>query len=82
MFIKKEYRKKGISSILIKEASMYAFSKGAKVIEAYPVISPKNKPMPDVFVYYGLVNAFNKAGFKKVKQASENRLIMRLGSQG
>ena len=82
MFIKKEYRKKGISSMLIKEASIYAFSKGAKVIEAYPVISAKNKPMPDVFVYYGLVNAFNNAGFRKVKQASENRLIMRLGSQG
>ena len=79
MFIKKEYRKKGISSMLIKEASIYAFLKGAKVIEAYPVISTKNKMIPDLFAYYGLVNAFKKAGFKKVKQASENRVIMRLG---
>ena len=79
MFIKKEYRKKGISSMLIQEATLYAFLKGAKVIEAYPVISTKNKTMPDVFVYYGLVNAYKKAGFKKVKQASEHRLIMRLG---
>jgi len=79
MFIKKEYRKKGISSLLIKEASLYAFLKGAKAIEAYPLISTKNKMIPDVFAYYGLVNAFKKAGFKKIKKASENRLIMRLG---
>jgi GNAT superfamily N-acetyltransferase len=79
MFIKKEYRKKGISPMLIKEASKYAFLKGATVIEAYPVLSTKNKMIPDVFAYYGLVNAFKDAGFKKVKQASENRLIMRLG---
>ena len=80
MFIKKEYRKKGISSMLIKEASRYALSKGAKAIEAYPVISAKNKIMPDVFAYYGLASAFKKAGFKKVKQASEQRLIMRLAN--
>ena len=79
MFIKKEYRKKGISSMLIKEASIYAFLNKAKAIEAYPVIATKDKMMPDVFVYYGLVNAFKDAGFKKVKQASANRLIMRLG---
>ena len=82
LFIKKEYRKKGISSMLIKEASIYAFLKGAKVIEAYPVISIKNKMIPDVFAYYGLENAFKKAGFKKVKQASENRLIMRFDNNG
>jgi len=78
MFIKKEYRKRGLSPVLIKEASAYAFSKGAHVIEAYPVISSANKFMPDVFAYYGLVSAFEKAGFKKIKQASEARLIMRL----
>jgi hypothetical protein len=64
--------------MLIKEASIYAFLKGAKVIEAYPLIPTKNKVIPDVFAYYGMVNAFKNAGFKKVKQASENRLIMRL----
>ena len=78
IFIKKEYRKKGISSVLISEASKYAFLNGAGVIEAYPVISKKGKMIPDVFVYHGLVNAYKKAGFKKVKQPSETRLIMRL----
>jgi GNAT superfamily N-acetyltransferase len=78
LYIKKDYRKKGLSSMLIKEASAYAFLKGAKIIEAYPIISEKNKTMPDVFAYYGLSHAFNKAGFKKVRQVSDTRLIMRL----
>jgi GNAT superfamily N-acetyltransferase len=78
IFVKKEYRKKGISSLLIKEAAAYAFLNKAKMIEAYPLVSKKNKIIPDLFAYYGLSSAFKKAGFKKVKQVSEKRLIMRL----
>jgi ribosomal protein S18 acetylase RimI-like enzyme len=78
IFIKRQYRKRGISPLLITETSAYAFSHGAKIIEAYPLVSESNRMIPDLFAYYGLSNSFKKAGFKKVKQASEKRLIMRL----
>jgi GNAT superfamily N-acetyltransferase len=80
LFIKKEFRRKGISSKLIQQAASYAFKNGALAVESYPVI-PKKKDMPDVFAYIGTSGAFMKAGFKTISQPSETRLIMRLGKQ-
>ncbi|MBI2969026.1 MAG: GNAT family N-acetyltransferase [Bacteroidetes bacterium] len=76
LFINKEFRRKNISSFLIKEAAEYAFQNGATVVEAYPVI-PKKKPMPDVFAWTGIANAYKKVGFAIAHQPNENRLIMR-----
>lgn len=75
LFIKKEFRMKQISSVIIKQAVDYAFRNGAKTVEAYPVIS-KNDKMPDVFAWTGIWKSYAKAGFKKVKQVSETKLIM------
>jgi len=77
LFIKKEYRLKGLSTRLIRAATNYAFEKGALVVEAYPIIPNKNK-MPPVFAWVGFVNSFLKAGVKKIKQPSDSRMIMRL----
>ena len=75
LFIKKEYRRKQVSALIIKKAVEYAFENGAKAVEAYPVIS-KNDKMPDVFAWTGFWKSYEKAGFKKVKQVSETKLIM------
>jgi hypothetical protein len=80
LFIKKQFRRNKISSVIISEAVNYAFQEGATVVEAYPVI-PKNKLMPDVFAYPGIPNAYIKAGFIVVHQPSESRLIMRKRKQ-
>lgn len=77
LFIKKEFRRKGVSSLLISAAANYAFENGASVVEAYPVI-PKKKEMPDLFAYTGIANVYKKANFKMVRQPNENRLIMRI----
>ena len=77
LFIDKPYRKKGISALLLKEAVSYAFSHGAKIVEAYPVV-PKKAMMPDVFAWTGFYSAFLKAGFKEVARRSATRPIMRV----
>jgi len=77
LFFKKDFRRHGLSSALIKTACYNAFKQGAVTIEAYPII-PKKDKMPDVFVWVGFAIAYKNAGFDVVGQPSETRLIMRL----
>jgi GNAT superfamily N-acetyltransferase len=77
LFIKKEYRRKGVSSLIIKKAAEYAFQNGAKVVEAYPV-QAKVEKVPDAFIWNGIWSAYEKAGFKKIKQVSETKVIAAL----
>lgn len=80
LFVYKTHRRKGLSTRLIQEASSYAFEKGAQVVEAYPIV-PKKDKMPSAFAWVGFAHAFENAGFQKVAQPSETRLIMRLERQ-
>ncbi len=75
-FIHKEYRRKGLSILLLNAAVAFAFSQGAKIAEGYPVDPKKNK-LVDVFVWTGLTNTFLKAGFSEVERRTEGRPIMR-----
>jgi GNAT superfamily N-acetyltransferase len=74
-YIQSKYRKQGLTVSLIKEAVKFANSRGAKIIEGYPV-EPKKITAP-VFIYTGIASAFRKAGFKEVARRSETRPIMR-----
>ncbi|MFT3682036.1 MAG: GNAT family N-acetyltransferase [Ferruginibacter sp.] len=76
-FIKKDYRRKGLSTLLLREAVNFAFKKGAIIVEGYPVEQKNDSKMPDVFVWTGLPVTFIKAGFTEVIRRSENRPIMR-----
>jgi GNAT superfamily N-acetyltransferase len=75
LFIAKEFRRKGISSLLISGAVEYAFNNGADHVEAYPSI-PKIKSMPDVFAWMGIEASYKKAGFRLLKKLSDSRVIM------
>ena len=75
-FVKKEFRNKGISFALLKEAINYAKQCGGTIVEGYP-IEPKKDRSPDVFVYPGLASTFRKVGFLEVIRRSETRPIMR-----
>jgi GNAT superfamily N-acetyltransferase len=75
-FVKPSFRRQGITVALLKEAVAYAGKQGARIIEGYPVDS-KNSTLPDPWVYYGLVTAFEKAGFIEIARRSEKRPIMR-----
>jgi GNAT superfamily N-acetyltransferase len=74
-FVAKGFRRKGLSVRLIKAAVKYARSRGAKIVEGYPVV-PK-AGYPDAWAYPGFVSAFKSAGFSVAKRRSKARPIMR-----
>ena len=76
-FMKREYRGRGLSTLLLKAAVQYAFSQGATCIEGYPLDKLKGKT-PDVFAWTGLMPTFTRAGFIEVMRRSEGRPIVRL----
>ncbi|MES2847575.1 MAG: GNAT family N-acetyltransferase [Bacteroidota bacterium] len=79
-FIKKDFRRKGLSTALLQAAVDFAFDNGAAIVEGYPVEQNKTsgKTMPDVFAWTGMAATFTRAGFKEVERRSESRPIMRL----
>jgi GNAT superfamily N-acetyltransferase len=76
-FIKKEYRRMGLSHQLIKGAVDFAKKKKIKILEAYPAI-PYNEKVPHPFLWVGVLSSFIKNGFKIVKQSSKSRAMVRL----
>jgi GNAT superfamily N-acetyltransferase len=79
-FIAKPFRRKGISTKLLKAAIEHATKQGAGIVEGYPV--EPDKAQPDAFVYTGLSSAFRKAGFKEAARRSKTRPIMRYVLEG
>jgi GNAT superfamily N-acetyltransferase len=75
-FIKKEYRNKGISLVMIEAAKTHAQKNNIKILEAYPV-KPYADRMPDPFAWTGFFSTFEKAGFKVVSNLSKARPMMR-----
>ena len=76
LFIKKPYRRRGLSTQLLRAAVNFASSRGARVVEGYPV-EPSMAQMPDPFLWHGIPSAFARAGFKEVLRRSRSRPIMR-----
>ena len=76
LFIKKPYRRQGISTQLLQAAIAFAASHGARIVEGYP-IEPSMEKMPDPFLWHGIPSAFVKAGFTEVERRSRTRPIMR-----
>ena len=76
LFIKKPYRRQGVSTQLLQAAIAFATSHGARIVEGYPV-EPSMEKMPDPFLWHGIPSAFAKAGFTEVERRSRTRPIMR-----
>ena len=75
-FIKKEFRRKKLSTEILKAAIKYCKSKGVKIIEGYPA-EPYSNNIPAAFAWTGFPSSFRKAGFKEVIRRSKSRPIMR-----
>jgi len=74
-FVRRDFRRKGVSVALLQAAIDFAAAQGARAVEGYPV-EPR-KDMPDAFVWHGTSSAFLQAGFQEVLRRSETRPIMR-----
>jgi GNAT superfamily N-acetyltransferase len=75
-FVERSFRRQGISSKMLQAAVDFAADRGARIVEAYPVV-PKKEQAPDIYIFTGLVSIFIKAGFTEVCSRSESRPIMR-----
>ena len=78
LFVEKSYRKKGVSTELLRAAAKYAKSQGAKLVEGYPIEPKPEKDIPPAFAWTGISKAFIRAGFNEVIRRSPTRPIMRL----
>lgn len=76
LFVKKEHRRQGVSTQLLRAAVDHAARQGARVVEGYPV-DPSSEKMPDPFLWHGVPSSFLAAGFKEVVRRSKSRPIMR-----
>lgn len=76
LFIHKDYRRKGISSQILKHTVEFCKSKGADIVEGYPVV-PYTDKIPAAFAWTGIPSAFEKAGFKEAARRSKSRPVMR-----
>jgi len=77
LFVERSYRNKGISTKLLRAAARYAKSRGARLIEGYPVEPTSAREIPPVFAWTGISSSFARAGFKEVARRSPTRPIMR-----
>ena len=75
LFIKKPYRRQGVSAQSLRAAVAFAASHGASIVEGYPVEPASNTPDP--FLWHGIASAFLAAGFREVARRSNSRPIMR-----
>lgn len=80
-FVDKSARQQGVMRELLTGAVKYAKSKGAKIVEGYPIDmqSPKlaGQKLNSYSGYMGIASIYRDAGFKQVGAASETQLIMR-----
>lgn len=76
MFIKKDYRRFGVSVIFLYKLIEHAKNSDISIIEAYPTIIKKDK-IPDFFLWTGIYKSFEKVGFKIENGKSLSRPLMR-----
>jgi GNAT superfamily N-acetyltransferase len=75
-FIDRQYRRCELTRLLIQAAVNYARSRGATIVEAYPV-DPETSIVEAGEAFTGLIDTFRKAGFKEVARRSKRRAVLR-----
>lgn len=70
-----EYRRQGVAHALLQGAMKYARTKGAKLLEAYPV--DKRGPQRDDSMWFGSKSMYDRAGFEEVARRKPTRPVVR-----
>lgn len=74
-FVDRAARGRGVAERLLRGAVDYARSKGATLIEAYPI--DKNERSENEAAFVGTKAIFDRAGFKEVARRRPTRPVMR-----
>ena len=75
-YIARQYRRSGLTGLLIEAALEYARANGANIVEAYPV-DPETRKVDPGAAFTGLIGTFRKAGFKEVARRSKRLAVLR-----
>lgn len=81
IFLDKNHRRQGLSTELIKVATEYCRLQGGSIVEAYPAL-PYDDKVPAAFLWTGVRESYQRAGFVVVKQCSKWKSIMRYYIKG
>jgi GNAT superfamily N-acetyltransferase len=75
-FVARAYRRRGVTVPLLRAAIELAGSRGARIVEGYPV-EPRDGSMPAPWAWTGIASSFARAGFVEAARRSETRPMMR-----
>lgn len=75
-FIPRAHKGTGIGEALIRAAIRYAAENGAEIVEAYPT-RPRGHTLAPTSSFMGIPKVFERAGFVRVAQPSDAKVIMR-----
>jgi GNAT superfamily N-acetyltransferase len=76
-YIDRRHRRSGVAEALMQAAVDHARSRGAEVVEAYPIDTAAGAPTASADLYTGTLAMFERAGFEEVARR-EGRPIVRL----
>jgi GNAT superfamily N-acetyltransferase len=72
------FRRRGVSTALARAAVDFARERGARAIEAYPMITHPDEDVAWGELYVGSRSVFARAGFTEVSQPTKRRVVMRI----
>lgn len=76
--IRKSYRGRGLTYPLARATIDYARERGARALEAYPMITQPGKEITWGEVHVGARQVFEDAGFEEVSHPTIRRVVMRI----
>jgi GNAT superfamily N-acetyltransferase len=77
LFVRRNARGSGVALDLLAAAAGFAATRGATVLEGYPVDPLAGRRMPDAFVWTGTWDLFRRAGFVEIARRSPTRPVVR-----
>ena len=72
------YRRRGITYALAKAAAEHARSRGARAVEAYPMMTHAEEEITWGELHVGARKVFAAAGFREVLHPSKRRYVVRI----
>jgi GNAT superfamily N-acetyltransferase len=76
--VRKGYRGRGLTYPLARATVDFARERGARALEAYPMITQPGKEVTWGELHVGARQVFEDAGFKEVSHPSKRRVVMRI----
>jgi GNAT superfamily N-acetyltransferase len=76
--VRKGYRGRGLTYLLARATVDFARERGARALEAYPMITQPGKEITWGEVHVGARQVFEDAGFEEVSHPTVRRVVMRI----